>query len=157
MATALTCIERIVQSTNILNFDELQNHLHLRACSTAACTWPGLLFQVPRPRSGIFDPLFKVRQLSILVFWKWQTIETGVANIGQQSIVIFLFLPIHRVQVQTGALSVSATVKEKLSWNAKVIGEYSNNTRMLQTWAEFFTSLQGVHKRLWRVIYLWRT
>ena len=143
MATALTCIERIVQSTNILNFDELQNHLHLRACSTAACTWPGLLFQVPRPRSGIFDPLFKVRQLSILVFWKWQPIETGASGIGQQSIAIFLFLPIHRVQVQTGALSVSAAVNEIRSWNAKELGEYLN-TRMIQTRVystEFFTSL----------------
>ena len=143
MATALTCIERIVQSTNILNFDELQNHLHLRACSTAACTWPGLLFQVPRPRSGIFDPLFKVRQLSILVFWKWQPIETGASGIGQQSIAIFLFLPIHRVQVQTGALSVSAAVKEIRSWNAKELGEYLN-TCMIQTRVystEFFTSL----------------
>ena len=40
--------------------------LHLRACSTAASTCPGLLFQVPSPRRGIFIPLFRVREVAML-------------------------------------------------------------------------------------------
>ena len=40
---------------------------HLRACSTAASTCPGLLFHVPSPSSGIFVPLFKVSEVSIAV------------------------------------------------------------------------------------------
>ena len=40
---------------------------HLKACSTAASTWPGLLFQVPKPRRGIFVPLFRSREVSIVV------------------------------------------------------------------------------------------
>ena len=43
-------------------------HQHLSACSTAASTWPGLLFQVPSPSIGIFVPLLRVREVvAILV------------------------------------------------------------------------------------------
>ena len=40
---------------------------HLSACSTAASTSPGLLFQVPRPSKGILAPELKVKEVSILL------------------------------------------------------------------------------------------
>ena len=67
---------KIVLEIRLFKFLEFKNasetsathFLHLSACSTAASTWPGLLFQVPSPRIGIFIPLLRVREVvAILV------------------------------------------------------------------------------------------
>ena len=46
---------------------QYKQDFYLSACSTAASTSPGLLFQVPRPSKGILAPELRVKEVSILL------------------------------------------------------------------------------------------
>ena len=55
------------RTTSMQIIKQYKQDSHLSACSTAASTSPGLLFQVPRPSKGILAPELKVKEVSILL------------------------------------------------------------------------------------------